>query len=550
MVRHPVPLLEVQGLGKRYPGGQQALDNVSLRIDPGERVILLGRNGAGKTTLVRCILGLVEPDRGRIWVGGIPVRQTPVATAQGAGVVFEEAGNSYAYLTALENVLYFGLLNGWPVPSARRRALEHLQMVGLGHRANDLTQSLSRGLRQMLGLAVALTRNAPLLLLDEPTLGLDIEAQHGLRRFLRDELPPSHGLLIATHDAGFAYAVGTRYAILEGGRIVAEVRPEQVGSAAELESLYLEVVRKKSAGSVVTRPVRRTERPPATRSDTRGTVAVTGNAVVTVGDCPSAAPPGLVNVIGAAWVKKRAEYRRYWLDFVVGLAIKCIFFLGALFAVPGAPPAELALRVLGFGLWYLSSHGVAKMGNMALEEAYMGTAEQVLVTRTHPARWLAGTVFVELLFSAVWVAVFAVIAAILTGPAVLLHGLATVGWSGLLLGSAGLAGMVGCGLVALGLSLRFKQVGSLVEVFLYYLLVFSGFFLPPGALPAVLQVLNAISPMARVIDGIRWTWHGGPLALALLTAWAVAFLWLLGGWFVLRRQWAWARRFGRLGSMV
>ncbi|EKP94590.1 ABC transporter ATP-binding protein/permease [Thermaerobacter subterraneus] len=542
MEQYPVPLLEVRDLAKRYPDGPKALDGVNLRIDPGERVILLGRNGAGKTTLIRCILGLVQPDRGQIWLGGVPVHPARWR-AQGVGVMFEDAGNSYAYLTALENVLYFGLLNGWPPAEAGRRALQALTALGLDQQAGHLTQSLSRGQRQKLALAVALTRGAPLLLLDEPTLGLDIEAQHNLRRFIRDEMDPALGLLIATHDASFACAVGTRYLILEGGRILIEATPDEVGGPEALEALYLAVVRKTATGTEHPHAIRQA----AGRLTSKGASRAESSRSLTL---PPGAQPRFGNALRAAWIKKRAEYRRYWLDFLVGLSIKCIFFLGALFAVPGAPPAELALRVLGFGLWYLSAHVVAKMGNMALEEAYLGTAQQVLVTRTHPARWLAATVGVELALSCTWVAMFTVIAAVLTGPRALLSGWGTVGWPALPLALAGLGGMIGCGLVALGLSLRYKQVGSLVEVFLYYLLVFSGFFLPPGAIPVPLKVLNAVSPLARVVDGLRSTWQGGPLGPVLLAAWGVAFLWLGVGWLVARRQWAWARRTGRLGSIA
>ncbi|QIA26299.1 ABC transporter ATP-binding protein/permease [Thermaerobacter sp. PB12/4term] len=558
MEQYPVPLLEVRDLAKRYPGGPKALDGVNLRIDPGERVILLGRNGAGKTTLIRCILGLVQPDRGQIWLGGVPVHPTRWR-AQGVGVMFEDAGNSYAYLTALENVLYFGLLNGWPPADASRRALQALKALGLGQQAGDLTQSLSRGQRQKLALAVALTRGAPLLLLDEPTLGLDIEAQHNLRRFIREEVNPAHGLLIATHDASFACAVGTRYLILEGGRILAEATPDAIDSAEALEALYLAVVRNKPAGTKSPQATGQAPRGLASRGEFWGESSKTRppSGGVLPPHQPLAAlalslgaQPRFGNALRAAWLKKRAEYRRYWLDFLVGLSIKCIFFLGALFAVPGAPPAELALRVLGFGLWYLSAHVVAKMGNMAMEEAYLGTAQQVLVTRTHPARWLAATVGVELGLSSIWVALFTAVAALLTGPNVLVDGLRAAGWPGLPLALAGLAGMIGCGLVALGLSLRYKQVGSLVEVFLYYLLVFSGFFLPPGATPFPLKVLNAVSPLARVVDGVRSTWQGGPVGPVLLAAWGVAFLWLGVGWLVVRQQWAWARRTGRLGSIA
>ena len=252
----------------------------------------------------------------------------------------------------------------------------------------------------------------------------------------------------------------------------------------------------------------------------------------------------LRRAVTAALLKKRAEYRRYWLDFAVGLAIKCIFFLGALYAAPAADPRETAVRVFGFSLWYLSAHVVAKLGNMALEEAYQGTAEQLLVTRTRPGQLLAGVVVAETLLSALWVGLFLAVATVLAGPERLWSGAAAVAGRALVFGLAGLLGMIGMGLVLLGLSLRFKQVGALTEVVLYYLLVFSGFFLPGDTLPWALHLLNQLSPLARAVDGVRAGWSTAAAAGLVSAGWLVA------GCAVLYSQWQWARRAGRLGSYV
>ena len=235
-------LLEVEDLHKTYPGGRRALVGVRLHIAPGERVVLLGRNGAGKSTLIRCVLGLVLPDRGHIRVAGVDALGTPAAAQRLAGVVFEEADNAYAYLTVLDNVRYFGLLNGWDPATARERAHALLERVGLAGRAGDLAQSLSRGLRQKLALAIALTKQAPLLLLDEPTLGLDIESQHAMRAFLTTHSGHWQGLLVTTHDVAFAHAVGTRFLVLDRGRIVWEGDREQVRDPSHLEALFLAAV--------------------------------------------------------------------------------------------------------------------------------------------------------------------------------------------------------------------------------------------------------------------------------------------------------------------
>lgn len=253
---------------------------------------------------------------------------------------------------------------------------------------------------------------------------------------------------------------------------------------------------------------------------------------------------GIRRVLMAALLKKRAEYRRYWLDFAVGLAIKFIFFLGTLYAIPVETGRDAAARVFGFSLWYLSAHLVAKLGNAALEEAYLGTAEQVLSTRTRPGVLLIGTIVAEILLSALWVALFLLLATAILGPARLWTGAAAIAARAAVFGLAGLAGMTGMGLMILGLSLRFKQVGAVTEVILYYLLVFSGFFIPPDSLPRGFHVLNELSPLAWAVRGTLEGWRVlGPACL-------VAAGWLAAGTAVLRSQWNWARRAGRLGSYV
>lgn len=249
-------------------------------------------------------------------------------------------------------------------------------------------------------------------------------------------------------------------------------------------------------------------------------------------------------VLMAALLKKRGEYRRYWLDFTVGLAIKFIFFLGTLYAIPVETGREAAARVFGFSLWYLSAHLVAKLGNAALEEAYLGTLEQVLSTRTRPGILLLGTIVAELLLSTLWVALFLVLATAILGPRRLWTGAAAIAAPAAVFGLAGLAGMTGVGLLIMGVSLRFKQVGAVTEVILYYMLVFSGFFLPAGSLPRGFHALNGLSPLAWAVRGVLEGWRVfGPACL-------VAACWLAAGVAVLLSQWNWSRRAGRLGSYV
>jgi ABC-2 type transport system permease protein len=257
---------------------------------------------------------------------------------------------------------------------------------------------------------------------------------------------------------------------------------------------------------------------------------------------------GLLSAISrvmlASFLKKRAEYRRYWFDFTVGLMIKFIFFLGTLYASPIQSGTEAAARLFGFSLWYLSAHVIAKLGNAAIEEAYLGTAEQMLATRTPPALILVGIIISEMVLSLVWVVLFLVCAAAMLGFADIWHSTWLIAERIIVFCTVSLIGMIGIGIFILGLSFRLKQVGAVTEVLLYYLLIFSGFFLSPGLLPSAFHVLNILSPLAWAVTGMREGWQA--LGPALLSS----CFWLATGLIILKWQWNWARRTGKLGSYV
>lgn len=250
----------------------------------------------------------------------------------------------------------------------------------------------------------------------------------------------------------------------------------------------------------------------------------------------------LGRVLAAFLLKKRAEYRRYWLDLTVGFVIKFIFFLGTLYASPIQTGQEAVVRLFGFSLWYLSSHVVSKLGNTALEEAYLGTTEQVLSTRTKLWQLLFGLVIAEILLSLGLVAVFLGASTVIMGVPSLWSGMDPIAVQVIIFTILGLLGMIGLGLLILGLSLRYKQVGAITEAILYYFLIFSGFFLDPEFLPQAVHLLNVISPLAWAVEGMRNGWS------ILVPALLVSGVWILVGIIVLKWQWNWARRAGRLGS--
>lgn len=214
-------IIRLSGLSKKY-GQHAVVQDLDLTIEKGEIYGLLGPNGAGKSTTILMMMGLAEPSSGTIRVAGTdPVRQ-PVLVKKKVGYLPEDVG-FYDDRTGLENVVYTARLNGLTVPEANARALELLERVGLQDAAHKRAGTYSRGMRQRLGLADVLIKSPEVIILDEPTLGLDPE---GLRRFLSliVELSREEGLtvLLSSHHLQQVQQVCDRVGLFVAGRLIAE----------------------------------------------------------------------------------------------------------------------------------------------------------------------------------------------------------------------------------------------------------------------------------------------------------------------------------------
>lgn len=230
-------MLEAINLTRSW-NGHQALAGVSLAVAPGEIYCLLGANGAGKTTTINCFLGFVRPDGGKALVGGVDVTTDPQAARQRIAYI-PETVMLYANLTGIENLEYFSALAG-RTDLSRDRLATLLTEVGLDPGAADRrVGTYSKGMRQKVGVAMALAREAKALLLDEPTSGLDPQASNEFSALLRRLAGDGVAILMATHDLFRAREVGTRVGIMKRGRLVAEHSTESLGHA-DLEQLYLE----------------------------------------------------------------------------------------------------------------------------------------------------------------------------------------------------------------------------------------------------------------------------------------------------------------------
>jgi len=233
-------MLTLETLTKRFPGtAAPAVDNLNLTILPGELFALLGPNGAGKTTTINCLLGFLTPDAGRALIDGLDVVREPLETKRRLAYIPEQV-NLYGTFSGVENLAYFSELARHRYPDTDLRRF--LTEAGLQTEAHDRRVSgYSKGMRQKVGIAIALAKQAKALLLDEPTSGLDPSASHEFSQLLRQLRERGVAILMATHDLFRAKQDATRVGIMRHGKLA------HILSAAELrhtdlEKLYLETM--------------------------------------------------------------------------------------------------------------------------------------------------------------------------------------------------------------------------------------------------------------------------------------------------------------------
>ena len=254
-----LPAVALADVTRRFPARRQAqhdevvaLDRVSLRVETGDLFGLLGPNGAGKTTLLRLITTLLVPSTGRVWVCGLDAARQPREVRRRIGVVLGGERSVYWRLTGRENIMYAAALHDLPGALARERAAALLALMDLADRADDLVERYSTGMRLRLALARALVHDPLVLVLDEPTAGLDPQAAAGIRTLLA-ALTREHTrtTIMATHNLDEAERLCGTVGILDRGRLIACATPTSLkariaqGSGREavptLEAVFLEL---------------------------------------------------------------------------------------------------------------------------------------------------------------------------------------------------------------------------------------------------------------------------------------------------------------------
>ena len=234
----PRPMLEADGLTKRYEDGNLALDHVSFDVYPGQVYAMLGGNGAGKTTAINLFLNFIEPTEGEARVDGIVTHKDPLKAKAKLAYVSENV-MLYPNFTALQNLDFFAKLGG-NTGYSKDDYRKVLLRVGLQEEAhNRRLKGYSKGMRQKCGIAIAILKNAPAILLDEPTSGLDPKAAFEFIHLLESLREEGKAILMSTHDIFRAKEVADLVGIMNEGLLVMQRSREEL-EGEDLEKLYVE----------------------------------------------------------------------------------------------------------------------------------------------------------------------------------------------------------------------------------------------------------------------------------------------------------------------
>lgn len=227
-------IVAINNLTYCYPDGTNALSNITLKITHGESVAIVGANGAGKSTILLHLSGVLLPTEGEIRIGDFPLmRQTISSIRRSVGMIFQNPDDQLFMPTVFDDVA-FGLINmGFPTEEVGKKVIEALQTVGAEHLVKKAPYKLSGGEKRAVSIACVLAMSPDILVLDEPSSGLDPQARRRLINLLKGFM---HTKIIATHDLDMAYDLCKRVIVLSKGRVIADGPVDSIFNDEELLS--------------------------------------------------------------------------------------------------------------------------------------------------------------------------------------------------------------------------------------------------------------------------------------------------------------------------
>ncbi|MFW5843475.1 MAG: ATP-binding cassette domain-containing protein [Spirochaetota bacterium] len=237
------PTISLRAVTKRFtPGGPEAVSDLSLDLHPGVVVGILGENGAGKSTTLNMIATLLRPSRGTIRLMGHEVTEDPLEVRRRIGILFGSQGGLYGRLTGRENIEYFGALQGMKRREARARAGELVSLLGMEEYADRRVSTYSTGMKQRTSLGRCIVHDPPVLLLDEPTAGLDLSAASVVHRFVRRWAGEGKTVLFSSHHMDEILSLCDRAVVLHRGSLALDRRLSRDDPGA-LDSFRLDFTR-------------------------------------------------------------------------------------------------------------------------------------------------------------------------------------------------------------------------------------------------------------------------------------------------------------------
>jgi ABC-2 type transport system ATP-binding protein len=231
-------VLKAEQLSKQY-NGTIALNNLNLSVNKGEIFCLLGQNGAGKTTTINLFLGFTNATSGKATINGMEVKPNDIGTKKFVAYI-PEIVQLYGNLSGLENLDFFSRLAGCKYSADKLGAFLSKAGLQTAAHANRLS-TYSKGMRQKVGIAIALAKNADAILMDEPTSGLDPKATAEFTRICKEFAAEGKAIFMATHDIFNAVNVGTKIGIMKQGSLIHTINTSEI-TASELQQLYLETI--------------------------------------------------------------------------------------------------------------------------------------------------------------------------------------------------------------------------------------------------------------------------------------------------------------------
>lgn len=234
-------MLEIRGFSKSYKGNKKAVDNISLKVEPGELYGFIGHNGAGKTTTIKSIVGINEFEEGEILINGKSIKDNPIECKKMMAYIPDNP-DLYESLTAIQYLNFIADVYEIPKKEREERIRKYSDKLELTRYLGDLISAYSHGMKQKLAIISALIHKPKLLVLDEPFVGLDPKAAHILKEIMRDICKEGSSIFFSSHVLEVVEKLCDKIAIIKEGKIVVEGTLEEVKGDGTLEDLFMELI--------------------------------------------------------------------------------------------------------------------------------------------------------------------------------------------------------------------------------------------------------------------------------------------------------------------